>query len=245
MLKDKVVLITGAGKGIGRATALELAKNGAKIVVNYNSSEREAAEVSNKIKELGVEVIMIKADISKFKEVSEMVDKVIKRFGRIDVLINNAGMIEQAKFDNITEEMWNKILDVNLKGVFNCIKATLPYMKENKGGKIVNVSSIAGIAGSLANAAYGAAKAGVINMTKTLSREFASYNIKINTVAPGVTKTEMIDNLDKEIVDKYSRETPLGRIAEPEDIAKAILFFASSQSDFITGQTLIVDGGRL
>lgn len=245
MLKNKVALITGAGKGMGRATVIEFAKNGAKIAINYNSSEKEAREVAEEVERLGSEAFLIKADVSKSDEVNEMVDKVINKFGRIDILVNNAGVIQQAKFENITEEVWNKILDINLKGVFNCIKAILPYMIKQESGKIVNISSVAGVAGSLVNASYGAAKAGVINMTKTLSREFAKHKININAIAPGVTKTDMIDNINQEVIDKYARETPLGRIAEPEDIAKAVLFFASTQSDFITGQTLIVDGGRL
>jgi 3-oxoacyl-[acyl-carrier protein] reductase len=244
MIKDKVALITGASKGIGKATALELARNGAKIAINYNNSEKEAREVLEEIKKIGSEVIMIKADVSKSEEVNKMVKEIVDKFGRIDILVNNSGFVEQAKFEDITEDMWNKIIDINLKGVFNCIKAVLPVMKKQNEGKIINIASIAGIAGSMVNSSYGAAKAGVINMTKTLSKELAKYKINVNAIAPGVTKTDMIRGFDKEIVDKYSRETPLSRIAEAEDIAKSILFFSSPLSDFITGQTLVVDGGR-
>lgn len=245
MLDNKVALVTGGAKGIGRAVALELARNGAKVAINYNTSEKEAKEVSKEIEKLGGKYFLIKADVSKLQEVKKMVEKVAEKFGKIDILVNNSGVIEQVKFEDMSEEIMNKMIDTNLKGTAYCIKAVLPYMKKQGNGKIVNISSIAGIAGSMVNAMYGAAKAGVINMTKTLSRELAEYKINVNSVAPGVTKTDMISEIDEEIIDKYSKETPMKRIAEPEDVAKAVLFFASSQSDFITGQNLIVDGGRL
>ncbi len=245
MLKNKVALITGGSRGIGKATALEFARNGAKIAINYNNSEKEAKEVADEIEKLGSETIIVKADISKSEEVKNMINEITRKFGRIDILVNNAGVIEEVGFEDMNEKSFRRMLAVNLKGVFNCVKSVLPFMKKQGGGKIINISSIAGIAGSRVNSAYGAAKAGVINMTKTLSREFADYKINVNAIAPGVVRTEMIDDISKEIIDKYSKETPLGRIAEPEDIARAVLFFASPLSDFITGQVLIVDGGRL
>lgn len=245
MLDNKVALVTGGAKGIGRAVALELARNGAKVAINYNTSEKAAKELVKEIEDIGGNAMIVKADISKNEEVSKMMKNIVNKFGKIDILINNAGVIEQVKFDSMTEQIMNKMIDTNLKGTAYCIKEVLPYMKKQGNGKIVNISSIAGIAGSMVNAMYGAAKAGVINMTKTLSRELAEYKINVNSVAPGVTKTDMISEIDEEIIDKYSKETPMKRIAEPEDVAKAVLFFASSQSYFITGQNLIVDGGRL
>lgn len=237
---SKTILITGASKGIGRSIALHFAKEGANIVVNYNSSEKKALSLAEEIKKIGTKVLLIKADVSQPALVLEMVDKIIDTFGSIDILVNNAGMYEVSSFEDMKDEMWDRMIDVNLKGVFNCIKAVYPHMKNNQSGKIVNISSIVAFAGSLSSAVYGVSKAGITNLTKTLSKEFGPHGITINSVAPDILK-----NLDPKIVDKLSKETPLGRVAQPEDIARVVLFFASKDSDFVTGQTLIVDGGRL
>ncbi|OGK16171.1 hypothetical protein A2690_01895 [Candidatus Roizmanbacteria bacterium RIFCSPHIGHO2_01_FULL_39_12b] len=243
--QNKVVLITGAARGIGRAIALAFAKEGAKIVVNHYKSKKEANKLVAEIKKIGPDAIAIRADISEINEIKKLVKESIIKFKGIDIIINNAGIQLPAPINETTEEMWDNTFDINLKGAFFCIKEVLPYMKQKTKGKIINISSIAALVGSLVSVSYGSSKAGVSNMTKTLSRELGKYNITINVVAPGPTDTDLMRNLGKERREILQKETPLGRIATPEDIAKAVLFFASNKADFITGQTLIVDGGRI
>ena len=243
--QNKVVLITGAARGIGRAIALAFAKEGAKIVVNHYKSKKEANKLVAEIKKIGPDAIAIRADISEINEIKKLVKESIIKFKGIDIIINNAGIQLPAPINETTEEMWDNTFDINLKGAFFCIKEVLPYMKQKTKGKIINISSIAALVGSLVSVSYGSSKAGVSNMTKTLSRELGKYNITINVVAPGPTDTDLMRNLGKERREIIQKETPLGRIATPEDIAKAVLFFASNKADFITGQTLIVDGGRI
>ncbi len=245
-LKNKIALITGASKGIGKATALLLAKEGATVVVNYFSSEEDAFSVVDEIKNSGSETIAIKCDVSKDEDVNSMIQEIIDKFRKIDILVNNAGVLIPKSFDETTIEIWNKTIDSNLLGTYNCIKAVSKEMKKQKSGKIINLSSIASIVGSLSSAPYSVSKAGIDALTKTLAPEFGKFGITINSVAPGPVNTDlMIDNYGQKVIDKLAGETPMGRIAEPEDIAKAILFFSSSDSDFVNGQTLIVDGGRI
>lgn len=245
-LKNKIALITGASRGIGKSVAILLAKEGAKIVVNYFSSEKEAFEVVEEIKKIGSEAIAIKCDVSKEKEVNVMVRETLSAFGRIDILVNNAGILIPKSFNETTPEIWNQTINSNLLGTYNCIKAVSKEMKKQKSGKIINVSSIASIVGSLSSTPYSVSKAGMDALTKTLALEFGKYNVQINSIAPGPVNTDlMVENYSKKIIDKLASETPMGRIAKPEDIAKAILFFASADSDFVNGQTLIVDGGRI
>ena len=245
-LKNKIALITGASKGIGKATALAMAKEGATIIVNYFSSESNAFSVVEEIKNSGSEAIAIKCDVSKIEDVNAMVQETLSKFGKIDILVNNAGTLIPLSFDETTIEIWNKTIDNNLLGTYNCIKAVSKEMKKQKSGKIINVSSISSIVGSLSSAPYSVSKAGVDALTKTLAADFGKYGVTINSVAPGPVRTNMItDNFRQEMIDKLINETPMGRIAEPEDIAKVILFFSSKESDFVNGQTLIVDGGRI
>jgi len=244
-LKNKIALITGAGKGIGRTIALEFAKEGAIVIINYFHSKNESENVAKEIKKLGGNALALKANVANFNEVMRMVKKVIFIFGRIDILVNNAGLLIPSNLENTTEKIWEETINVNLKGAFNCIKAVVPYMKKQKYGKIINISSIAGIVGSSTSIPYGISKAGLINLTKTLAKNLGKYNITINCIAPGPVNTDLIKKLDKNLIKKFIEETPLKRIAEPEDIAKVAVFFSSSESDFITGQTLIVDGGRI
>jgi 3-oxoacyl-[acyl-carrier protein] reductase len=244
-LKNKIALITGAGKGIERSIALEFAKEGAVVIINYFHSKNEAKNVVKKIKKLGGDALVFKANVANFNEVMKMVKKVISILGRIDILVNNAGLLIPSNLENTTEKIWEETINVNLKGAFNCIKAVVPYMKKQKYGKIINISSIAGIVGSSTSIPYGISKAGLINLTKTLAKNLGKYNITINCIAPGPVNTDLIKKLDKNLIKKFIKETPLKRIAEPEDVAKVAVFFSSSDSDFITGQTLIVDGGRI
>ena len=241
-LKDKVALITGSSRGIGKATALLFAKEGAKIVVNYSKSEKEANEVVDEIKRLGSDAISIKCDVSDETQVKKMVGQVVKRFGRIDILVNNAGLVFDVPFKNRTVEQWKRTLGVDLIGVFICSKHVVPHMPN--GGRIVNLSSTNGINNFTPEAMdYDAAKAGVIVLTKDLAKELAP-NIIVNAVAPGWVDTAMNKSLPKEFIKKETEQIYLKRFAKPEEIAKAILFLASDDASYITGITLIVDGGH-
>ncbi len=245
-LKNKIALITGASKGIGKATAILLAKEGATVIVNYFSSENDAFSVVDQIKQSGSNAIAIKCNVSIAENVNTMVQEVISKFGKIDILVNNAGILIPKTFDETTIDIWNKTIDNNLLGTYNCLKAVSKQMKKQKSGKIINLSSIASIVGSLSSAPYAVSKAGIDALTKTLAPEFGKFGITINSVAPGPVNTDLIlDNYEQKIIDKVISETPTGRIAAPEDIAKAILFFSSDDSGFVNGQTLIVDGGRI
>jgi len=242
-LTNKIAIITGGSAGIGRSTALFFAQEGADVVITYNKHADKAEEVVNQIKGLGRNALAVQFDAE--ESFDEVVKKTIQEFGRIDILVNNAGILFPTSLEEMTSEKWDKTIAVNLTGVQKCIKEVIPFMKKQKSGKIINISSVAGIVGSIMSVAYSASKAGVDAITKTLSKDFAKYNISINSVAPGPVNTDMVrDNMSTELITTLNKETPMGRIAEPEDIAKVILFFASSDSDFVTGQTLIVDGGR-
>ncbi len=245
MLKGRTALVTGAGKGIGRVIALELAKNGANVAISYLTSDNEAKEVVKEMEHFGGKAVAIKTDVRNSNEVEMMIQQTNKKFGKIDILVNNAAFMKPSEFTNISEADFDLIFDTNVKGVFNCIQEVLPLMKKQKSGKIINIASVAGVAGSVANSVYGSSKAAVINLTKALSREFGRDNIKINSVSPGPINTDMLKDVDDSIIKRVISETPLGKLASPEDIAKAVLFLASSDSDFITGQNIIVDGGRI
>jgi len=245
-LKNKIALITGASKGIGKATSLLFAKEGATVIVNYCSSEKDAFSVVEEIQEIGSKAVAIKCDVSKEKEVNSMIQEILSTFGRIDILVNNAGVLIPKAFDETTTDIWNQTIESNLIGTYNCLKIVSKEMKKQKSGKIVNLSSISSIVGSLSSAPYAISKAGVDALTKTLAAEFGKYNITINSVAPGPVETDLLtESYTPEAIENISDQTPMGRIAIPEDIAKAILFFSSSDSNFVNGQTLIVDGGRI
>ncbi len=245
-LENKIAIVTGASRGIGRATALLLAKERARVVVNYRSSQSDAFSVVDEIKKNGSEAIAIKCDVSKAEEVDRMIREALTAFGRIDILVNNAGILVPKSFDETTDEIWDQTIDSNLRGTFNCIKAVSKQMKKQKYGKIVNVSSISAIVGSLTSAPYSVSKAGIDALTRTLAAEFGKFSITINSVAPGPVDTDLLAAIySQELIGRMVDQTPMGRIATPEDIAKAILFFCSDDSDFVNGQTLIVDGGRI
>jgi len=239
--KDKVVLITGASRGIGKATALLFAKEGAKVIVNYNNSEKEANEVIKEISKIGTDAIAVKCDVSKEEEVKKMISEVIKKFGKIDTLVNNAGIVSDTPFEKRTVEQFKRTLEVNLIGVFLCSKYAFKHMA--RGGKIVNISSTNGYnTGGPDSIDYDASKAGVINMTRRLAQEFAP-NINVNSIAPGWINTEMNKDLPKNYVREESNKIYLKRFGEPEEISKAVLFLASDDASYITGTTLVVDGG--
>jgi 3-oxoacyl-[acyl-carrier protein] reductase len=245
MLQGKVALVTGASRGIGRAIALELARHGAKVVVNYAGNEAKANEVVNEIINMGGEAFAIQADVSKAEAVEQMVKEALERFGRLDILVNNAGVTRDNLLMRMKEEEWDEVININLKGVFNCTKAVTRPMMKQRYGRIVNIASIVGVMGNPGQANYVAAKAGVIGLTKTAARELASRNITVNAIAPGFITTDMTDRLSEDIRAEMLKQIPLARFGEPEDIAKVVVFLVSDAANYITGQTIHVDGGMV
>ncbi len=242
-LKGKVALVTGGGRGIGRAISLALAREGAKVCINYLHSKNAAEEVVKRIKEKGGEAISHKADVSKLEEVNGLVEELNKKFGRIDILINNAGLNIDKYLMIMNEEEWDKVIDVNLKGTFNCSKAVSRVMIGQRSGNIVNISSVSAISGTAGQTNYSAAKGGMISFTKSLARELAPFGIRVNALAPGLIDTEMIKKMSKEMLDRILEITPLKRVGTPEEVAKVVIFLVSEKADYITGQVIRVNGG--
>ncbi|SFE39730.1 3-oxoacyl-[acyl-carrier-protein] reductase [Alteribacillus iranensis] len=243
MLNGKSALVTGASRGIGRAIALELADSGANVAINYAGSAQKAEEVAAACRDRGVKAITIKANVALESEVKAMVKEVIEEFGRIDILVNNAGVTKDNLVMRLKEEDWDSVLDINLKGVFFCAKAAARPMMKQREGKIINISSVVGKVGNAGQANYTAAKAGVLGLTKTLAKEFASRNIQVNAVAPGFIATDMTEELEEDSKKALLNQIPLGNLGEPDDVARAVRFLASEDAKYITGQTLSVDGG--
>lgn len=241
--KSMVAVITGAGKGIGRAIALRLAKNGYKIAVCYNNSKEKAEKVAESIIAAGGNARTFQIDIADSQNVNSVIADIENSFGEIAVLVNNAGIAEQSLFTDITDEMWRKMFDTNLSGAFYCARAVLPFMIHRKKGKIINIASIWGETGGSCEVHYSAAKAGVIGMTKALAREVGPSGITVNCVSPGVILTDMTSHFDEDTMNTLKDETPLGRIGTPEDVSGAVAFLASADADFITGQDIAVNGG--
>ena len=243
MLNGKVAVITGAGRGIGRAIALQFAEYGAKVVVNYRSSVAQVEELLASIQNAGGEAIAIQADVSREEEAKKLIDEAVKHFGRVDVLVNNAGITKDNLVMRMSEEDFDSVIDVNLKGTFFCMKHAATVMLKQKQGKIINISSVVGLTGNIGQANYAASKAGVIGMTKSIARELAPRGITVNAVAPGFIETDMTDKLP----DKYKEATmaaiPLKRYGIANEVAGAVSFLASEAANYITGQVLQVDGG--
>lgn len=240
-MKNKVVLVTGAARGIGRTIALEFAKEGANVVVN---DIMDGTPVAEEIKEMGREAIFLKANIADVREAEQLADKAVEKFGRIDVWINNAGITRDALIHKMTEENWNDVISVNLKGTFNCCKAAAKYMMEQKYGRIISVSSVVGQRGNVGQANYSASKAGIIGLTKTLALEFARYgDITVNAVAPGFVNTEMMRTIPEKIMQRIVESIPFHRLAEPDEVAHLIAYLASDKAKYITGQIVGINGG--
>ena len=237
------VLITGAATGIGRAAALLFAADGYNVAVHYNKSEKEALALAEKIAAQGGRAVAVRADVANAAQVNAMVRRVAEVFGRIDVLINNAGIAQTKLFTDLTANDWDTVLDVNVKGVFHCCQAVLPEMISRKAGCIVNVSSVWGMVGASCEVHYSAAKAAVIGLTKALAKELGPSGIRVNCVAPGVIETRMIDGLDDDTRAALKEETPLCRLGTAEDVAQAIRFLASDKASFMTGQVISPNGG--
>jgi len=244
-LKNQVVIVTGGARGIGKAIALTFVREGAKVVLVDVDKER-LETLKNEIIKTGGEAVAISCDISKSSKVKEMVNQVQEIFGRIDVLVNNAGIIRRGTIETVTEEDWDRVMEVNLKGTFNCSKAVVEVMKQQGYGKIVNVSSIAGKMGDITSApGYGSSKAGMDALAKTLAMQLARYGINVNTVSPHAIETEMSAQWSEERRKEIIASIPLGRLGKPEDVANAVLFLASEEASFITGEILDVNGGAL
>ena len=243
MVKDKVILVTGASRGIGRATALLLAEHGAKVVVNYNKSEREAEEVISIIR--GKEAIKIKADVANEEEVKGMFSEIKEKFGRIDVLVNNAGIMRSNLLLMTKTDEFNEIVETNCKGVFLCMRAATKMMMKRRYGKIINISSIVGLKGNSGQIVYSGSKAFLIGLTKSAAKELGMYGITVNAVAPGIIDTDMTKDLTEEIKQDLLNNVSLERIGTPEDVAKVILFLCSELSDYVSGQVIGVDGCQI
>lgn len=242
-LLGKTAVVTGGSRGIGRAICLELAKNGANVVVNYSGSEQKALDVVAEIEALGVKAIAVQADVSDVEQVERLIKQTLEAFGSIDILVNNAGITRDNLLMRMKEAEWDDVIDTNLKGVFLCTKSVTRQMMKQRAGRIINISSIVGVSGNPGQANYVAAKAGVIGLTKTVAQELASRNVLVNAIAPGFITTEMTDALPEELKEAMLKQIPLARLGQPEDVAKTVVFFASDAAKYITGQVLHVDGG--
>jgi 3-oxoacyl-[acyl-carrier protein] reductase len=244
MLEDsQVTIVTGGSRGIGKAISLELASMGKKIAIVYRSNRERALETLEDIEKLGAEGLIFQADITKWDEVNSVVEGVLTKWGRIDILINNAGVTKDNLLIKMTEEEWEEIIDVDLKGAFICTRLVARHMIKNKWGRIVNIASVIGEIGNVGQANYTAAKAGLIGFTKACAREFSRWNITVNAVAPGYIETEMTSILDEKVKREYLNRIPLGRFGKAEEVAKVVGFLISENASYITGQVINIDGG--
>jgi 3-oxoacyl-[acyl-carrier protein] reductase len=244
-LNGKVALVTGASRGIGREIALELAREGANVVVNYSGSEAKANEVVDEIKSMGREAVAIQCNVADSDSVQSMVKETISHFGTLDILVNNAGITKDNLLMRMKENEWDDVININLKGVFLCTKAVTRQMMKQRSGRIINISSIVGVSGNPGQANYVAAKSGVIGLTKTAARELAPRGITVNAIAPGFISTDMTDQLPEDVRNEMLKQIPLNRFGNPKDIAKVVSFMASESSSYMTGQTLHIDGGMV
>lgn len=243
-LQGKVAIVTGSSMGIGSATALYLARCGADVAVNYRRHDSEANKLADEIKGLGRKSVAIKCDVASFESAGKMVEDVIATFGTLDILVNNAGINRDGVIWKMTEQMWDEVLDTDLKGYFNFIRAASPHFRQQKSGKIVNVTSINGMRGKFGQANYSAAKAGIIGLTKAVARELGRASINVNAIAPGMILTNMMSDLPDEVKQKAVDETVLARLGTPAECASVVAFLCSDESRHITGEVIKIDGGQ-
>ncbi|WP_438799878.1 3-oxoacyl-[acyl-carrier-protein] reductase [Alkalicoccobacillus porphyridii] len=243
ILQDQVAIVTGASRGLGQAIAMELAEQGAKIVVNYAGSKERAEQVVKDIEDAGGEALAIQANVANTEEVQALIKQTVEAYGRIDILINNAGITRDNLLIRMKEDDWDAVVNTNLKGVFNCAKAVSRQMMKQRYGRIINVSSVVAVMGNPGQANYVAAKAGVIGLTKSMAKELANRNIHVNAIAPGFIESDMTDVLTDEVKEQYLSQIPLGAFGQSKQVASVVRFLASSDADYMTGQTLHVDGG--
>ena len=242
---DKVAMITGATRGIGKQIALTLANEGYNIVLNYRTKNDELIQAKNEIESKNVKCLTVQGDVTNFEDCKQMIESAIKEFGKIDVLINNAGITKDMLLARMKEEDFKQVIDVNLVGTFNMTKNVISYMMKARNGRIINISSVVGFAGNAGQTNYSASKAGIIGFTKSLAKEVASRNILVNAVAPGFIETNMTDVLKQEVKDEIAKNIPLKRMGTPQDVANVVKFLASEDSSYITGQVISVDGGMI
>lgn len=243
MLNGKVAVVTGASRGIGKAISLELAKQGAFVILNYNGSKEKAEEVKTEIENENGQAEVYQCDVSSFDSCQKFFKDVIEKHKRIDILVNNAGITKDGLLMKMSEEDFDRVIDINLKGTFNCMRFASRQMMKQRSGRIINMSSVVGVVGNAGQANYAASKAGVIGLTKSAARELASRGITVNAVAPGFINTDMTEVLSDSVKEECKKQIPLGTFGETEDIAGAVAFLASEQARYITGQVLHVDGG--
>lgn len=241
-LENKVAVITGGAQGIGKAAVKRFAEEGA-VVIIWDVNEEKASSTINELKNISDKISFQKVDVTKLESVTEAAKKIVDKFQKMDILINNAGITRDASFLKMTSEQWQQVIDVNLTGVFNCTKAIAPYMVEKLYGKIVNTSSVVGLYGNFGQTNYVATKSGIIGMTKVWARELGRKGINVNVVAPGFIATEMVATVPEKVLEMLKEKTPLGKLGDPEDIANAYLFLSSDEAKFINGAVLSVDGG--
>lgn len=244
-LKGKTAIITGGSRGIGKACAIYLAKQGADIVFNYSNNSSMAEETADEIKNLGVKVQAVKADVKSSQDIDYLFNQALENFNSIDILVNNAGITRDTLLIRMKEEDWDTVLDINLKGVYLTCKAAAKHMMKKRQGKIINISSVVGITGNPGQANYAASKAGIIGFSKSIAKELAPRGILVNVVAPGFIDTDMTSVLGEKVKDNILSQIPLGRYGSPEDVAKLVTFLASDDNQYITGQVINIDGGML
>jgi 3-oxoacyl-[acyl-carrier protein] reductase len=243
LLKDEVAIVTGGTKGIGRAICLLLAEEGARVVANFSKDVDAAENLMSEAKSKRLGLGLYKADVTQFDQIKEMVEETFAQYGKIDILVNNVGLIRDNFLMLMSDEDWDSLLRTNLTSLFYCCRAVIRKMIPQRKGKIINISSISGILGTSGQTNYAATKGGVISFTKSLARELGSFNIHVNTVAPGLIESEVVSKMPKEKIEAILKSSSLGRLGKPDEVAQVVLFLASKNSDYITGQTIVVDGG--
>jgi 3-oxoacyl-[acyl-carrier protein] reductase len=243
LLEDKVAIVTGGTKGIGKAICLLFAEQGAKVVANFSKDVNAAEDLKKETKSRGLSLGLFKADVTQFDQVKEMVEETFAQYGKIDILVNNVGLIRDNFLMLMSDEDWESLLRTNLTSLFYCCRIVIRKMIPQRKGKIINISSISGMMGTPGQVNYAATKGGMISFTKSLARDLGSFNIHVNAVAPGLIESEVVSKMPKEKVEAIIKSSSLGRIGKPEEVARAVLFLASEHSAYITGQTIVVDGG--